>query len=117
MYYVDFIQSKDLERLKILYEQLTGDNSDILVLKEAFNKINSRDDVKIFGLYNDDDILIATGQITRCPDLTADTSDYYSLENFVVDESMRRKGIGSILLRHIENYVRDNNGRYINFTS
>ncbi len=111
------VREKDLPKLGSLYGQLTGTVPDPEKLRDGFAKLAKRPDVLLAGVYDEKDQLIGSGQLTCCPDLTDDTRNYYSMENFVVDEAQRGKGVGTFLLTCLEDYVRQNGGRYINLTS
>ena len=111
------VTQADLQDLRKLYLQLTGTLPAADQIEKAFARLDKREDVFLAGAYDDSGHLIASSQLTRCPDLTDDTRCYYSMENFVVDDQMRGKGIGTLLLNYLEQYVIDHDGRYINFTS
>ena len=110
------IEEKDIERLNELYLQLV-EFGDIKKMRLVFNEIKDNPHYMLFGVYDDNGILIATASLTKCFDLTEDVRYYYSMENFVVDKNCRRQGAGSFLLKCLEEYVKENGGRYINFTS
>lgn len=110
------IEEKDLESLYKLYLQLV-DFGDIKKMRQIFDEIKRDPHYILFGVYNDNKELIATASLTKCFDLTEDARYYYNMENFVVDKNCRRQGVGTFLLKSVEKYVKENSGRYINFTS
>ena len=117
MFTIHPITDKDLPELAGLYGQLTGTKPDLTLLAERLGEVRQEPLYTLFGVYDDEDRLIATASLTRCFDLTDDCRPYYNMENFVVDEACRRKGAGAFLLRAVEDFARAQGGRYINFTS
>lgn len=110
------IERNELPQLCRLYSQLVGGDGDPDAVGRVFDQIENDPNFLLVGVY-EGDALIATASLTRCFDLTGDARFYYSMENFVVDESHRRMGVGTRLMAYLEGYVKANNGRYINFTS
>ena len=110
------IEEKDLEALCNLYLQLV-DFVDNQKVHEVYKEIKNIPEYSLFGVFDDRDELVATASLTRCFDLTEDCRYYYNMENFVVDKNCRRMGVGSFLIKSLEEYVVQNGGRYMNFTS
>lgn len=111
------VEHKDLPKLFELYNQLIGEVGKYDNMCAVYDEIKDDPHYQLFGVYNADDELIATACLTRCPDMTGDARYYYNMENFVVDEQQRGRGVGRRLMEYLENYVKDNDGCYINFTS
>lgn len=114
---IQALKNKDLKKLFDLYCQLIEAEGDFEKMCKAFEETKNNPMYKLFCVYNDEDELIATASLTKCFDLTGDARYYYNMENFVVDENQRGKGVGSFLIKAVEDYVKENNGSYINFTS
>ena len=114
--HVKMVSASDLDVLNRLYGQLDHQKADKEVLAAKFGEISKNPNYLLFGLY-DGDLLIGSASLTKCFDLTGDCRDYYTMENFVIDKSHRRKGAGRMLLAFLEDYVASHDGRYINFTS
>ena len=110
------VEEKDINQLYELYFQLV-DFGDIEKMRRVFDETKDDPHYMLFGVYNDEDVLIATASLTKCFDLTEDARYYYNMENFVVDKNCRRQGTGTFLLKSLEEYVKQNGGRYMNFTS
>ena len=110
------ITEKDLASLCKLYLQLV-DYVDEEKLRKIYDEIKDDSHYMLFGVYNDGGELIATASLTKCFDLTEDARYYYNMENFIVDKNHRRQGAGKFLLQCLEEYVKENGGRYMNFTS
>ena len=111
------LREEDIPKLCELYRQLTGELPKAEAFAEKLRMIEENDAYELFCIYDENDELIATATLTRCPDLTEDCRDYYNMENFVVDEKVRGKGVGKFLLQSLEEYIVQHNGRYMNFTS
>lgn len=110
------LKNKDIKKLFDLYCQLTESEGDFEKMCKALDETKDNPMYKLFCVYDDDE-LIATASLTKCFDLTGDARYYYSMENFVVDENHRGKGVGTFLIKELESYVKEHNGSYINFTS
>ncbi len=110
------LKEKDVPKLFDLYSQLIGKEGNYTKMCRVLNEIQDCPHYKLFCVYQDDE-LIATASLTKCFDLTGDAKYYYSMENFVVDERYRGKGVGTFLLQELEQYVSENDGSYMNFTS
>ena len=117
MYSIHDIQSKDYDRLIMLYEQLTEKKQEREKIVKTINEIKNDDRYKLFCVYDEDDNLVATASLSKCFDLTDDARYYYNMENFVVDENCRHKGIGRFLMNELEEYAKNNGGRYMSFLS
>lgn len=111
------LKDKDIPKLFDLYYQLTDVKGNYEEMCRVLEEIKNDPQYHLFCVYSDEDELIATASLTKCFDLTGDARYYYSMENFVVDEKHRGKGVGKFLMRHLEDFVIKNNGSYINFTS
>lgn len=111
------LKDKDIPKLFDLYCQLTETKGDYEKMCKVLEEIQNDPKYSLFCVYSDEDELIATASLTRCFDLTGDARYYYSMENFVVDENHRGKGVGKFLMKKLEEFVAENNGSYINFTS
>lgn len=117
MYHVHFLQEKDLNVLMNLYHQLTGEEQNEKAIRTAFKRITGDDHFFLFGAYDENDLLVGTVSLTQCFDLSDDARDYFSMENFVVDENHRRQGIGELLIHAAEDFAKSRNCRCIIFAS
>ena len=111
------LKDKDIPKLFDLYCQLIESVGNYEKMCDVLEEIKSNPNYQLFCVYNDKDELIATASLSKCFDLTGDAKYYYSMENFVVDKNYRRKGVGTFLVKAMEQYVNENNGSYISFTS
>ncbi len=111
------ITADDAGRLCKLYYQLTGERPDLGRTEKLIGDVGKTPDHFLFGAYTDEGELIAAVSLTRCFDLTGDGRSYFSLENFIVDERYRRRGVGTFLIERTEDFIKKQDGRYVCFTS
>ena len=112
------VEKKDLEKLTCLYSQLVEKDLNFEKIKSIFLKIENDPHYDVFGVYRENDELIATVTMSKCLDLTDDsTFFYYNMENGVVDEKYRGQGVGAWMLHEVEKYAREENARYLCFFS
>ena len=114
---VALLREDDLESLGKLYEQLTGRIPAYARLLRGYKRAMENPNYILLGAYLDDGTLVGTTSLSRCFDLTDDCLDYYSMENFVVDEAYRGRGVGTAIIHTVEGLCRATNVRYISFTS
>lgn len=111
------LQDKDIPKLHAMLDDLNGSTSDIRKLEHGLSLIKDIEQYKLFCVYTDENTLVGTCSLTKCFDLTGNCTPYYSMENFVIDKVQRGKGYGTYLVSKMEEYVTNNGGRYVNFTS
>lgn len=92
----------DAEGIGRLYRQLI-DRPGVEVLPERIAQIAADDNTAIF-VSERDGRLWATALVSLCADVMYRFQPYAVIENFVVDGSGRRRGIGTALLNHIEEF-------------
>lgn len=110
------LREADWPKLFDLYCDLTG-GGNYEKMCSVLREIKDNPHYTLFCVYDDDQTLIATASLTKCLDLTGDARYYYSMENFIVDKTCRRRGVGRFLLNAVEEYVKAHNGSYLSFTS
>lgn len=110
------IEIGDLIQLKHLLNQLVETEVNEDVLEVIVGRVFANEAYNMFGLF-DGDKLVATVSLIKGFDVTGDGTDFYILENFVVDGDYRRKGIGTLLLQYVEDFIRRHKGRSVIFTS
>lgn len=111
------VEREDLPKLSDLYRQLVGYAGDYDNMCAVYEDVRNNPNYLLIGVYDDAGELVATASLSRCFDMTGDSRYYYSMENFVVDEESRNSGVGQMLMEYLENYIKENNGSYVNFTS
>lgn len=85
----------DFEQVMRLYRQLNPDDPVLIDGSDAaaFEQILRTPGLHLFVL-EADDLVIATTYLNVIPNLTRSASPYAVIENVVVDESLRGKGLG-----------------------
>jgi GNAT superfamily N-acetyltransferase len=95
----------DAEGIASLFTQLVSDPS-MSVLPERIVQI-SQDANTALLVAECHGRLCATALVSLCSDIMFRFQPFAVVENIVVDESVRRTGIGTALLRHIERFCID----------
>ena len=95
------LERKDMKWLAKLYEQFWGEQSDIGSMCELFDRISSRKDYILLGAEEDGKL---AGSVTGivCEEMYGTCEPFLVLENMVVDQGCRRRGIGKALLEEME---------------
>lgn len=91
----------DIPQLAILYQQFWNEPSDILAMQNQFDKL-SKDERYILLSAVMDDKLVGSVMGIVCQELYGNCKPFLVLENMVVDQDTRRKGIGKSLLSRLE---------------
>ena len=95
----------DIPELAKLYRQFWNQPSNIQKMKTLLEKFLARDDY-IFLSAIEDDKLIGSVMGIVCEQPYGECVPFLVLQNFVVDQDHRRKGVASLLLAEIENWGR-----------
>lgn len=98
---IEEVQVHELEDLAILYDQLAGKPTNREKLRETFLKLEQRPDYVILGAKSQRQVI---GSITGLLfyDMLEESQPYMYVDNVVVHEAHRCKGIGRHLMREIE---------------
>src|SRR4051794_6958115 len=88
-------QAGDVAGLMRLYRQLHPDDPDLNdgVVDAVVSQILNSPGLRLFVL-EQQDVIVATTYLNVIPNLTRLASPYAVIENVVVDESLRRTGLG-----------------------
>lgn len=95
------INEKDYKQIEILLKQLSPQPIEInsIDLISDIKRINSLDHMKIIGFELDDKIA-GMCTIGRIEGISKNSRPFSVIENLIVKESLRSKGIGKKLLKH-----------------
>lgn len=106
------LERKDLRKLAKIYEQFWGEQSDVGNMRELFDSIVGRDDYILLGDEEDGKLV---GSVTGivCQELYGRCSPFLVIENMIVDEGYRRRGIGRKLLAELEARAREKGCRQV----
>lgn len=110
------IQEEDLPRLAELYAELSGEAPDLEAMTRTYQAL--QDDIRYLlrGVWSDG-VLVGAAMGVVCAQLARDARPFMVLENFVVAERYRRKGLGVRLLREMERLAGMCNCRCVVFVS
>ena len=95
------IHIEDIEAITKLYEQFWGEKSSIEKMTQTFNKIKDDEHYIHLNAFIDDQ-LVGTIAGVICEGLYGQCEPYMVIEDFIVDKSQRRKGIGKTLITEME---------------
>jgi ribosomal protein S18 acetylase RimI-like enzyme len=99
---------------KILVDTNNFNNDEIEIAMELINvylNVEGQEDYEIFVDRNEEDENLINGYVCIGPrPLTEGTYDLYWI---AVNPSIQSKGVGSKLVKHIEDYIKNKNGRLI----
>ena len=91
----------DIPQLAILYQQFWNEPSDILAMQNQFDKLSKDERYILLSAVMDDKLVDSVMGIV-CQELYGNCKPFLVLENMVVDQGTRRKGIGKSLLSRLE---------------
>lgn len=110
------INKKDLFDLAALYEDLSNQNSHIVKMEENYKKIEADQNYILLGAeYNGKIVGSVMGII--CVDLVGLCKPFMVIENVIISNAFRRKGIGKKLMLELEKIAQDRNCNYVLFVS
>lgn len=110
------ITESDLPRLAVLLEQLSEETSDSVKMNESYRKIAGDDGYILIGAFVDG-VLAGSLMGIVCHDLVGACRPFMVIENVIVAEESRGKGIGKLLIETIEKEGRTRNCSYTMFVS
>ena len=105
-----FANREDIGAILDLYKQLVDSNDSSFTLEMA-NKIwdeVEKYNIKYF-LVKDNDKIIGTCYLCIIPNLTYNGKSIGFIENVIVDNNYRKKGVGKKLMEMATNYAKENN--------
>ena len=110
------IMEGELPRLAVLLEQLSEDKSDPVKMNESYRKIADDGGYILLGAFVDG-VLAGSLMGIVCHDLVGACRPFMVIENVIVAEEFRGKGIGKLLIESIEKEGRTRNCSYTMFVS
>ena len=106
------LQEGDLAELAQLYQQLLPNDISIARMRAAFERNRSNENHLILAAKLDNK-LVGTLLAVVCEMLFGQCKSFMVIEDVIVDEGQRRKGIGKALMQYAEKYARSRNCTYI----
>ena len=99
------LKVEDLEGLAKIYKGFWNEESCLQDMKLAFNKINEDPNYIVLNAFENKQ-LVGTIMGIICHELYGKCNPFMVIENFIVEEIYRRKGIGKALLENLENIAK-----------
>ncbi|AKA69552.1 GNAT family N-acetyltransferase [Clostridium scatologenes] len=96
----------DLNDLSNLYEQLLGKKANFEKFRDKFALINSDKNYTLIGAKDDNNNLVGSLLGIICQDLGGDCKPFMVIENVIVKNNCRGRGIGKLLMSFIEGIAR-----------
>ncbi|MBN1419333.1 MAG: GNAT family N-acetyltransferase [Planctomycetes bacterium] len=109
---IERLTEADLDALGALYRQFRGEEADAERMRETFRRLSENPDY-LFLTAREDGRLVGSVLGIICEELYGDCRPFLVVEDVIVDEAHRRKGIGSALMREIERWGFDRGCSYI----
>ena len=110
------LKETDLESLAELYVQFWGETSCPEKMQETFRRLKENPDY-IFLVADHKGHIAGSLMGIICEELYGECRPFLVIEDVIVDKASRHKGIGSALIRKIENCAISRNCNYIIFVT
>ena len=106
----------DLESLAQLYEELVGVQTDFCKMSENFKLMETSPNYVVLTA-KEDNLVVGSAMGVICLDLVGKCKPFMVIENVVVKNGWRGRGIGAMLMEEIEGIGRKENCYYTMFVS
>lgn len=113
---IDLITRKDLPELAVLFKELSGNDQYLDKMETSFSLMEKNENYIILAARTSDRLADSLMGII-CHDLVDDCRPFMLIENVIVSENFRGKGIGRELMRTIEKICVERNCYYTIFVS
>ena len=100
------LEKSDMKRLADLYRQFWDEQSDVEKMEAQFDAIQRENSHLLLGA-EAEGRLIGSVMGVICKELYGDCRPFLVIENMIVENDGRRKGIGSALLSELEKRARE----------
>lgn len=97
---IETLAESDLPALAHLHRQFWGEDSSPEKMQATFRRLRDDDYLLLVARYEGQVVGSVMGIV--CEELYGDCRPFLLIEDFVVDESRRRLGVGSALMRELE---------------
>jgi ribosomal protein S18 acetylase RimI-like enzyme len=95
------LMEQDLPDLAQLYKQFRGEESSLKEMKKTFSRLQQNPDYTLLGV-REGGTLVGSAMGILCQELYGRCRPFMVVEDMIVDRAHRRRGIGSLLMRTIE---------------
>jgi len=102
------MQAADLQTLARLYRQFWGEASDLHAMEQKFRALRDNE-AYILLCAEEDGQVIGSVMGVVCEELYGDCKPFLVLENMIVDQTLRQKGVGRRLFEELEHRALEKN--------
>jgi ribosomal protein S18 acetylase RimI-like enzyme len=95
------MQIEDVKPLSALYYQFWNEGSDIVKMKDKFTQLQHNDAYILLCAFESEKLVGSVMGIV-CEELYGECKPFLVVENMIVDNNFRRKGIGKALFTELE---------------
>jgi len=113
---LQFATGDDLESLAQLFKELSGEETDLCKMKENFRLMESNLNYVLLTA-KEDNLVVGSVMGIICLDLVRQCKPFMVIENVVVKDAYRGRGIGAKLMEEIEKIGRKRACYYTMFVS
>jgi len=106
----------DLEALAQLYEELSGEKTNLYKMKDSFKLMELNLDYVVL-VVKEGDLVVGTVMGIICLDIVSECKPFMVIENVIVKSAWRGGGIGKIFMEEIEEIGRNRDCNYTMFVS
>ncbi len=110
---IDKAKREDIKDLGTLYFQLSEKDANSKKSETIIERILQNEFYHLIVVRDQNDRVIGTAMGILCYDLVGDCQQFMVIENVVVLEEYRGKGVGKMILTHLESIAYSNNCSYI----
>lgn len=101
---IERIKKTDLNQLSALYKQFRGEDSPVNKMKQTFGLIDKNENYILLGAIIANS-LVGTAMGVVCEELYGECYPFMVIENVIVDQNYHGHGIGSGLMKKLEEYA------------
>ena len=113
-YRIRRMEERDIESLAILYRQFWGVDSDCARMRNKFAELHANPNYAIFCATVNGSVVGSIMGIV-CDELYGNFRPFLLVEDLIVDQEYRERGIGRALMAGLENFAKEHNCSQIQF--
>ncbi|MBA3027858.1 MAG: GNAT family N-acetyltransferase [Desulfobacteraceae bacterium] len=103
---IERLSENDLVSLSEIFHQIWGEISSLEKMKSTFSRLKANPAYFLLAAKQDNELVgFAMGVI--CEELYGECKPFMVVEDVIVDQRQRQKGVGSALMRELEKYAKD----------
>ncbi|WP_195575823.1 GNAT family N-acetyltransferase [Paenibacillus sp. 1001270B_150601_E10] len=110
--HISRIKQEDLLKLKVLYEELIEEPTDLTQLEGQFMIMDQDPHYFLLGAKDNDDLAGSVMGVI-CRDLIGDGRPFMVIENVIVSKHHHRKGVGQLLMNELERIANEHRCGYM----